>query len=95
MLACITMDALAKSGHQVSERWFHAAGDGDVHAFAMVKALGTGSTRRCRRLPLPSGIAPRLTGPTVRLDVLIAKVLPMDLATVADNIRDQMVMLRR
>ncbi len=43
-------------------------GNGDAHALAdEVKAFA----RRCRRLPLTSGIAPRLR-PTVRLDVLIA-----------------------
>ncbi len=48
-----------------------------------MKALGAW---RCRRLPLTSGIAPRLR-PTVRLDGFDSEGL-MDLAAVADNIRD-------
>jgi ferredoxin-NADP reductase len=64
------LDALAKSGHQGQVNWFHAAENGDVHAFADEVRR---SARRCRRLPLTSGIATRAK-PTVRLDVLIAKV---------------------
>ncbi len=38
------LDALAKSGHQGQVNWFHAAENGDVHAFAdEVKALGRGA----------------------------------------------------
>ncbi|VTM51820.1 flavohemoprotein [Klebsiella quasipneumoniae] len=64
------LDALAKSHHQGQVNWFHAAENGEVHAFAdEVQALA----RRCRRLPLTSGIATRARL-TVRQDVLIAKV---------------------
>jgi ferredoxin-NADP reductase len=63
------LDALAKS-HQGQVNWFHAAENGDVHAFAdEVKALGAALPA----FTLTSGIATRAK-PTVRQDVLIAKV---------------------
>jgi nitric oxide dioxygenase len=41
------LDTLAKAQHQAQVNWFHAAENGDVHAFAdEVKALGAA----CRRL---------------------------------------------
>ncbi len=77
------LDALAKSGHQGQVNWFHAAENGDVHAFAdEVKALGAAlpafTSHVWYRTPTE---ADRQAG---RFD---SEGL-MDLAAVADNIRD-------
>jgi nitric oxide dioxygenase len=63
------LDTLAKAQHPAQVNWFHAAENGDVHAFAEeVKALG-----RCRSLLLTSGTAARAKR-TVRPARLTAKV---------------------
>jgi ferredoxin-NADP reductase len=57
------LDALAKAHHQAQVNWFHAAENGDVHAFAdEVKRW----VKRCRRLLLTSGIAARAKPTAIR-----------------------------